>query len=85
MRTVMEQTLSGLGAEALYICGLATFGCVNATVMCAICKDYKVTVVRDAHGARGFPDWPLSEVIDHYSGEWERAGARLVSARGVSF
>ena len=85
LKTDMETTLAKLGIKTLYVCGLATFGCVNATVMCAVCKDYSVVVVKNAHGAKDFPDWPASEVIDHYNGEWERAGARLIEADDVRF
>lgn len=85
MRTILEQTLTELGAETLYICGLATFGCVNATVMCAICQDYEVVVVRNAHGAQEFGRSTARQVIDVFNGTWERAGARLISAADVIF
>jgi nicotinamidase-related amidase len=83
--TDMEKTLIKLGAKALYVCGLATFGCVNATVMCAVCKGYDTVVVRDAHGAPDYPDSSAAEVIEHFNGAWERAGARLVLAGEVTF
>jgi hypothetical protein len=35
-KTDLGETLRDLGAETLYVCGLATFGCVNATVMCRL-------------------------------------------------
>lgn len=85
MRTVLEQTLTGLGIEMLYICGLATFGCVNATVMCAVCQDYEVVVVRNAHGAQDFQRSTARDVIGIFNETWERAGARLISAADVSF
>lgn len=85
MRTVLEQTLVGLGIETLHICGLATFGCVNATVMCAICQDYEVVVVSDAHGAQDLGPSTAHELIDIFNETWERAGARLVRANEVSF
>jgi len=84
-QTEMEKTLREFGAKTLHISGLATFGCVDATVMCAICKGYDTVVVKDAHGARDLPDWPVNEVIDHHNAEWERAGARLVRASDVAF
>jgi nicotinamidase-related amidase len=84
-KTDLEKTLERLGAKTLYVCGLATFGCVNATVMCAVCKDYETIVAKDAHGAQAFPDSTAAQVIAHFNAAWERAGARLVSAGEVSF
>jgi nicotinamidase-related amidase len=85
MRTVLEQTLVELETETLYICGLETFGCVNATVMCAICQDYDVVVVKDAHGAQALGPSTAHEVIDVFNRTWERAGARLMRANEITF
>jgi len=85
MRTILEQTLTELAVETLYICGLETSGCVNATVMCAICQDYDVVVMLDAHGTLDVGPSTASEVIDVFNGTWERAGARLMKASDVTF
>jgi nicotinamidase-related amidase len=84
-QTELASTLEALGSKTLYMSGLATFGCVNATVMCAVCKGYNTIVVKDAHGAQGFPDLTAAQVIEHFNGAWERAGASLVSAADVAF
>ncbi len=84
-KTDMERILGGLGAETLYVCGLATFGCVNATVLCAVCKGYDTVVLRDAHGAQDFADSTAAQVIEHFNAAWERAGARLIQAADVRF
>lgn len=84
-KTDLERALADIGAETLYVCGLATFGCVNATVMCAVCKEYETIVVKDAHGAQSFPDSTAAQVIQHFNAAWERAGARLIRAADVSF
>ena len=83
-KTDLERTLADLGAETLYVCGLATFGCVNATVMCAVCKEYETIVVKDAHGAQDFADSTAAQVIDRFNAAWERAGARLILAKNVA-
>ena len=83
--TDLEETLTDLGAETLYVCGLATFGCVNATVMCAVCKGYDTVVVKNAHGSSNFPDTPAAQMIEIFNGIWKRAGARLIGAVDVSF
>jgi len=85
LQTDLEGTLADLGVESLTVCGLATFGCVNATVLCALCKGYDVTVVKDAHGARDFPDALAGEVIERFHRTWERAGARLVRQEDAVF
>jgi nicotinamidase-related amidase len=85
IKTDLEETLRDLGAETLYICGLATFGCVNATVMCSVCEGYETIVVKDVHGAQDFPDSTVAQVIDHFNSARGRAGARLISASEVSF
>jgi len=85
MRTVLEQTLVKLETETLYICGLETSGCINATVMCAICQDYNVVVVRDAHGVQNLGPSTAHELIDVFNATWERAGARLMKASEVRF
>jgi len=84
-KTKLEERLKKLGAKTLYVCGLATFGCVNATVMCAVCKGYDTIVVKDAHGAQASPDSTAAQVIEHFNAAWERAGARLIASRDVSF
>jgi len=84
-RTDLEHTLTGLGVTTLYICGLATFGCLNATVMCALCMGYEVTVVHDAHGAQALGETSAAQVIVQFEGSWTAAGARLLRASEVRF
>ena len=72
-KTNLEKTLKKLAVEMLYVCGLATFGCVNATVMCAVCKGHDTVVVKNAHGSQGFPDSSAVQV--------DRALQRRVGAR----
>ena len=83
--TDLEETLTDLDAETLYVCGLATFGCVNATVMCAVCKGYETIVVKDAHGSQSFPDTPAERMIEIFNGTWKRAGATLMKSEDVRF
>lgn len=85
MKTELEATLKRLSTTHLTVCGLATFGCLNATVVCALCKGYDVTVVRDAHGARALSDATLEQVIAHFEGAWVDAGARLIRSTEVQF
>ncbi len=84
-RTDLERTLKRLHIETLYACGLATFGCLNATVMCALCKGYDVTVVHDAHGAQALGEISVAQVIAQFESAWTAAGARLLRASDVHF
>jgi nicotinamidase-related amidase len=84
-RTDLERTLADADAETLYVCGLATFGCINAAVMCALCKGYDTMVVKDAHGTQPLKDSTAAQVIDHFNTAWERAGATLIEAADVAF
>jgi nicotinamidase-related amidase len=84
-KTDLEKVLRTFGAKTLYVCGLATFGCVNATVMCALCKGYDTIVVRDAHGTPPLGGSTAAQLVDHFNAAWERAGATLVGEKGVRF
>jgi len=85
MKTDLDETLARLSAKRLVVCGLATFGCLNATVLCALCKGYDVAVVRDAHGARPLSDATVDQVFDHFEAAWVDTGAQLVPAAEVRF
>ncbi len=85
LRTDLEAALARLSARHLVVCGLATFGCLNATVVCALCKGYEVTVASDAHGAQAMGDTSAAQLIAHFESSWADAGARLVRATDVRF
>jgi len=85
VKTSLQQHLQELRVQTLYICGLATFGCVHATVMCALCKEYVVNVVEDAHGTTDLPGSTAAEIVVHFNRTWKRAGASLQRAADVTF
>lgn len=84
-QTSLKSMLTKLNAKTLYICGLATFGCVNATVLCALCKNYDVRIVRNAHGSRSYGDTSATRMIEIFNATWEEAGATLIQAEDVDF
>jgi len=53
--------------------------------VCAVCEGYDTIVVKDAHGAQAFADSTAAQVSDHFDAAWERAAARLMGAKDVSF
>jgi NAD+ synthase len=85
MRTDLEDRLERLGAGSLVVCGLATLGCVNQTLFCAVCKGHEVTVASDAHGTAPSGFFPPAEIIREFNATWEHAGARVVQTARVAF
>jgi nicotinamidase-related amidase len=82
MKTNLDDLLKSRGIDRLYVSGLATFGCVNQTVLCALCRGYDVTVISDAHGARPI-EGPVTEMIGHFNRTWQPAGAALSTTAAV--
>jgi len=80
MRTNLEALLRGRGIRRLIVCGLATPGCVNVTVLHARCLGYEVTVVADAHATPAAPDVLPGEVIAAFNETWERIGVTVIPA-----
>ena len=85
LKTDLSSILEDLEAKRLVICGLATFGCVNATVTCASCKEYDVVVAANAHGTVASSGSSPEEIFDYFHDAWERLGATLMPAEQVVF
>ena len=85
LKTDLSAILERLDAHRLVVCGLATFGCVNATVMCAACKDHDVIVASDAHGTVAGNGSSPEDTFAYFHDSWERAGATLVPSAEVAF
>jgi nicotinamidase-related amidase len=69
-QTTLQEILEKKGVQELYITGSATDFCINATVHSALSKDYKVTVVADAHTTEHKPDLDAQTLIAHYNWVW---------------
>lgn len=85
IETDLEDVLKERGIEHLVVCGLATFGCVNQTVVYAKLYGYDVTVVKNAHGTRAFPGWSAEQLIDTFNAAWSKGGIGLINASDLSF
>lgn len=91
--TVLEETLSGLGAGKLVVTGAQTDGCVRSTLHGAFTRGYDVTLVGDAHTTEDLTPYgapPPEQVIAHTNLYWkyqEAPGrtADTVSAEEISF
>ncbi|UZO81023.1 isochorismatase family protein [Aquimarina sp. ERC-38] len=70
-RSNLLKYLGSAAIEELYITGCATDFCVASTVQSALTKDYKITVISDAHTTADRPKLKAKQVIDHYNWVWE--------------
>ncbi len=59
-----------LGINKLYITGLATDFCVNATVMDALNHNYNIVIVNDAHTTADRPFLSAKQLIDYFNWLW---------------
>jgi len=69
-RTDLESSLQARGIQELLITGCATDFCVEATVHAALCKDYHLKIITDAHTTADRPGLTAKQVIDHYNWVW---------------
>lgn len=72
--TGLAELLRGLGVEEVYVCGVATDYCVNATALDAARAGFRTAVVEDATR----PVFP--EQVPERRKEWEAAGVRVVKS-----
>jgi nicotinamidase-related amidase len=66
----LEEKLSSLRINELYITGSATDFCVDATVKSALTKDYKVTAISDGHTTGDRKNISAKLLIEHYNWIW---------------
>ena len=78
--TTLQAVLTGLGIHRLLVCGLATTGCVDATVFGAVQLKYETWVLADAHSGGGSLD-----VLAYYNATWPAVGATVIRSDAVDF
>ncbi len=69
-RTHLQETLVKNNITELYITGCATDFCVDTTIKSALSKDYKVTVISDAHTTASRLHIHAENVIEYYNWLW---------------
>jgi len=76
--TNLDATLRDLGISHLVVCGLASDGCVQATVAEAVALGYGITILADVHsgGQDGSEAARMNE-------EWAEQGLSVLSLDGV--
>lgn len=77
-KTDLQSILKAAGIVELFITGCATDFCVESTVQSALSKDFRVTVVKDAHTTEGTPNLSAEQVVEHYNWVWEN----MISEKG---
>jgi nicotinamidase-related amidase len=83
--TDLDAKLKAAGIDALVICGMQTEYCVDATVRSAFERDYRVTVVVDAHTTFDSEILPAATIIAHTQHIWNGRYARLKPADEIAF
>jgi len=77
--TSLDAELRFLGVSRLFICGLATDFCVNATIHSALMKDYDLAILSDCHTTADRPGLDAKAVIDFHNWLW----SELTPTRGA--
>ncbi|MGA5298719.1 cysteine hydrolase family protein [Nucisporomicrobium flavum] len=91
--TTLEETLRGLGAGRLFLCGAQTDECIRSTLHGAIARGYDAILVSDAHTTEDQSPWGAptpDKVVAHTNLYWSnhRAPGRTagtVEAKEVAF
>ena len=73
--TNLEEILAENNITNLVITGCATDFCVDSTIKSALTKDYKVTVIADAHTTASRPYVDAVNLINHYNWLWSETTA----------
>jgi nicotinamidase-related amidase len=69
-RTNLSKLLENHKVDHLYITGLATDFCVNATVHSALVKDFNLTIVKDCHTTADRPSMKAEANINFHNWLW---------------
>ena len=77
--TSLDADLRTLGISRLFICGLATDFCVNATIHSALVKDYDLIILSDCHTTADRPPLDARAVISYHNWLW----AELTPTKGA--
>lgn len=70
-KSTLQSQLQELNIKELWLTGCATDFCVESTAQSALTKNYKVTMVADAHTTGERPHLSAQEVIEHYNWVWQ--------------
>lgn len=68
--TALTENLKKYNTKELYLCGIATDFCIDATLKSALSRDYKVYVASDAHTTSSNPFFEAHQIIEYYNWLW---------------
>jgi nicotinamidase-related amidase len=77
--TSLDADLRSLGVSRLFVCGLATDFCVNATIHSALLHDYDLVILSDCHTTADRPSLDARTVIEFHNWLW----AELTPTKGT--
>lgn len=83
--TNLAQQLNAAQIEDLYLVGMKTQFCVDATCRAAADQGFKPLLVADAHTCMDTPALPAQVIIEHHNATLGGAFARLINSADVSF
>ena len=83
--TDLAQQLKNRHVENLYLVGMKTQFCVDATCRVAADLGFKPLLVADAHTCMDTPALPAQAIIEHHNATLGGAFARLINSADVSF
>jgi nicotinamidase-related amidase len=69
-QTSLLDTLRSHGVETIYITGLATEFCVNATIMAGLEHDFSIVIAGDAHLTADREIVPARKITEFYNWLW---------------
>ena len=83
--TDLAQQLKSRNVEDLYLIGMKTQFCIDATCRAAADLGFKPLLVADAHTCMDTPALPAQAIIQHHNTTLGWAFARLINSADVSF
>ncbi|VVO48336.1 cysteine hydrolase family protein [Pseudomonas fluorescens] len=83
--TKLAQQLNSRKIEDLYLVGMKTQFCIDATCRAAADLGFKPVVVADAHTCMDTPVLPAQAIIEHHNATLGVGFARLIDSADVTF
>ena len=83
--TKLAQQLNSRKIEDLYLVGMKTQFCIDATCRAAADLGFKPVVVADAHTCMDTPVLPAQAIIEHHNATLGAGFARLIDSADVTF
>ncbi|MHA3735674.1 cysteine hydrolase family protein [Pseudomonas sp. Eth.TT006] len=83
--TDLAQLLNAAQIDELYLVGMKTQFCIDATCRAAVDLGFKPLLVADAHTCMDTPTLPAQVIIEHHNATLGGAFARLINSADAGF